>query len=143
MRKFNHCLLLACTFSNFCFAQTVNNTIAIEINNIAVNGGTIYLGIFSTAEGFKKEEPDFLFELEAINTTIVQELSLPNGEYVITALEDANNNKKFDFGLFGIPRELIGISNYNGRGFPSRNFDRQKILVDRTTEKIIISLYSF
>jgi uncharacterized protein (DUF2141 family) len=142
MRKLICFLLLGCAFSGYCPAQAENN-FAIEINNIVINGGTVYIGIFSTAESFSREEPDFLFELEAVNTTMVQELSLPNGEYVISAIQDANNNKKMDYGLFGIPRELFGISNYNGRGFPSRSFDRQKVLIDRTTRKIIINLYSF
>ncbi|MDR1803099.1 MAG: DUF2141 domain-containing protein [Treponema sp.] len=142
MRKLICFLLLGFAFSYYCTAQAVNN-ITIEINNVVINGGTVYIGIFSTAESFSREEPDFLFELEAINTTMVQKLSLPGGEYVISAIQDANNNKRMDFGLFGIPRELFGISNYNGRGFPSRNFDRQKILIDRTTEKIIINLYGF
>ena len=142
MKKFICFLLLGCAFLIYCPAQAANN-ITIEINNIVINGGTVYIGIFSTAESFSREEPDFLFELEAVNTTMVQELSLPNGEYVISAIQDANNNKKMDFGLFGIPRELFGISNYNGRGFPSRNFDRQKILIDRTTGRIIINLYGF
>ena len=142
MRKLAVFLLLICIISSFCPAQTVKN-ITIEVTNIVINGGTVYIGIFSTAESFRREEPEFLFELEAVNTTMIQELSLPNGEYVITAMQDANYNKKLDSGLLGIPRELIGISNYNGRGFPSRNFDRQKILVDRTTGNIIIGLYGF
>jgi uncharacterized protein (DUF2141 family) len=142
MRKLAIVLLLIFIIYGYCLAQS-ENSITIEITNIVINGGTVYIGIFSSADSFRKEEPEFLFELEAVNTIMSQNLYLPNGEYVITAMQDANYNKKLDSGLFGIPRELIGISNYNGRGFPSRNFDRQKILVDRTTGKIIIVLYSF
>jgi uncharacterized protein (DUF2141 family) len=141
MKKFTIFLLVGLVFCNYCFSQTGN--ITIEINNIVINGGIVYLGIFSNAESFRREEPDFLFELDAANTIIAQELLLPNGEYVITAIQDANNNKKLDYGLFGIPRELVGISNFNGKGFPSRNFERQKILVNETTTKITINLYSF
>ena len=142
MRRFILFLILGCAFSNYCPAQAVKN-ITIEINNIVIDGGTIYVAIFSNAESFRSEEPDFLLQSEAVNTTMIRELSLPDGEYVITAIQDANDNKKLDFGLFGIPTELLGISNCNGRSFPSRNFDRQKILIARTTGKIIINLYSF
>jgi len=142
MKKYICYLILSLIISCYCFAQTVNN-ITIEVNNIAINGGTVYIAIFSTAESFRREEPDYLFVLEAVNTAIVQRLTLPNGEYVISAFQDANNNKTLDFGLLGIPRELVGISNFNGRGFPSRNFDRQKISVDRTTDRITITLYRF
>jgi len=140
MRKLICFLVLGYAFSCYCAAQATVNT-TIEINNIVINGGTVYVGIFSTAGSFDREEPDFFFELEAVNATMVRTLSLPYGEYVVSAFQDANNNKRMDYGLFGIPRELFGISNYNGRGFPSKNFDRQKILIDKATEKIILNLY--
>jgi len=143
MKKFICYFILSCIFSFNSFAQTVNDNVTVEINNIVINGGTVYLAIFSTAQSFRREEPDYLFVLEAVNTTIAQRLTLPNGEYVITAFQDANNNKTLDFGLFGIPRELVGISNFNGRGFPTRDFNRQKILIDRTTDRIVITLYRF
>jgi len=141
MKKYIIFLLLGLIIPNYCPAETTN--IAIEINNIVVNGGIVYIAVFSSAESFRREEPDFLCEIKADNTTMAQEFLLPYGEYVITAIQDANNNKKLDFGLFGIPRELVGISNFDGRGLPSRNFKRQKILIDKTTEKIKINLYNF
>jgi uncharacterized protein (DUF2141 family) len=108
-----------------------------------VNGGKVYLAIFSTSESFKKEEPEIAFELQSDKTVIIKEVSLPRGEYVVSAFQDANNNLKLDYGLFGIPKEIVGISNYFGKGLPSKNFDKQKILIDNTVEKIVIGLYKF
>ena len=143
MKKLISFLLMSHVFSNFCFAQTVNNNITIEVSNVVINGGTIFLAVFSSAETFRKEEPDYFFELNPNSTIISQRLSLPSGEYVVTAIQDANNNRQLDFNIFGIPKELFGITNFNGRGFPSRNFDRQKILINNTTRNVIINLYRF
>ena len=143
MKKLISFLLMSHVFSNFCFAQTVNNNITIEVSNVVINGGTIFLAVFSSAETFRKEEPDYFFELNPNSTIISQRLSLPSGEYVVTAIQDANNNRQLDFNIFGIPKELFGITNFNGRGFPSKNFDRQKILINNTTRNVIIKLYRF
>ncbi|MDR1837798.1 MAG: DUF2141 domain-containing protein [Treponema sp.] len=144
MKRAFSLFVLSCIFSGYCFSQTVNNVrITVEITNAVINGGTVYLAIFSNAEEFRREEPYTAFELAANNSILSRELSLPRGEYVISAFQDANNNKTLDFGLFGIPRELVGISNYSGRGFPSRDFNRQKIMIDNTTGNVTIGLYKF
>jgi len=128
----------------YCFSQTVNNvTVTIEITNVVTNGGKIYLTIFSTIEKYKNGTPDFSFTLEDNNSIVSKELSLPVGEYVISAFQDANNNKSLDYGLFGTPKELVGISNYFGKGYPSKSFDKQKILINNMTGKIVIGLYKF
>ena len=138
-------IISALIFTVFCtvnsFAQ--NTQVVIEITNVVINNGKVFLAIFSNANEFRNEEPPYVYELESTSTTLSQEITLPVGEYVISAFQDTNNNQRLDFGLFGIPRELVGISNYFGRGFPSRNFDRQKILINTSTEKIVIGLYRF
>jgi len=144
LKKFVCFLFLICVFSVYCFAQTANNgRVIIEITNVVINGGKIYLTICSNANNFRNEISDFEFVLEANNVNISQELSLPNGEYVISAYQDANNNGKLDYGLFSIPKELVGISNYFGKGYPSKSFDKQKILINNSTGKITIGLYKF
>jgi uncharacterized protein (DUF2141 family) len=50
------------------------------------------------------------------------EINLPEGEYVINAYQDINNNDKVDLGLLFIPKEPVGITNYNG-GIPG-NFNK-------------------
>jgi len=142
MKKIIALSFLFCFFSGYCFSQTVNNiTVTIEITNVVINGGKVYLIIYSTAESFRTETPDFIFTLGDNNTVLSQEVSLPAGEYVITAWQDANGNGKMDYGLFGVPKELFGISNYFGKGYPSKSFDKQKILINNMTGKIVIGQY--
>jgi len=137
-------LFLACILSALCYSQTVNNRrITVEITDVVINGGKVNLTVFSSADNFKNGIPDFEFVLEANNTTVYHELSLPNGECVISVYQDANNNGKLDNGMFGIPKELVGISNYFGNGYPSKSFDKHKILINDLTGKITVRLYKF
>jgi uncharacterized protein (DUF2141 family) len=133
-------LFLGCVLASYCFSQTV---ITVEVTNVVVNNGIVYVDIFSTANGFRNGNPYFSFGMQSNGAILTHELSLPNGEYVITAYQDANNNQGLDYGLFGVPKELVGLSNYFGRGNPSKKFDRQKILVNNSTGKITIGLFRF
>jgi len=141
MKKFVSLLFLLSVISSYCFSQNIN--ITVEVTNITVNGGKVYLALFSNADSFRREQPEFAFELSDSSTAVTQVISIPPGDYVVSAFQDANNNQRLDYGLFGIPRELVGISNYSGQGFPSKNFDRQKITLNSTTGQVSIRLYKF
>jgi uncharacterized protein (DUF2141 family) len=64
---------------------------------------------------------------------------IPPGEYAISAFHDANDNKKMDTNLFGIPKEPIGISN-NATGFmgPPKYNDAKFTVNKNTTLAITI-----
>jgi len=144
MKKIRIFFILIYVIFVYCFAQPINNeSIIIEITNVVIDGGTVYLAIFSNPKSFKNENPEILIGLKADNTVLSKELSLPNGEYVISAYQDANDNQKLDYGLFGIPKEMIAISNYFGKGYPSRKFEKQKISLNDLNGKITIGLYQF
>jgi uncharacterized protein (DUF2141 family) len=141
MKKIAALLFMFSVFASYCFSQTVN--ITVEVTNVAVNGGKVYLAIFASAEEFRKEEPSLAFDLGDGNSVLIKQLSLPPGDYVISAFQDENGNQKLDYGMFGVPREMIGLSNYFGRGLPTKIFDRQKITVNSSTGKVVIGLYRF
>ena len=135
-------IILLCFVFFFCIygnAQTV--TFTVEVTNVVANGGNIILAIFSNADEFRREEPSVVQVIQGNRTVVSCEITLPYGEYLFSVFQDANGNNDLDFGLFGIPKELLGLSNWNGRGFPSRNFDRFKVPVNGTTGKITIGLY--
>jgi uncharacterized protein (DUF2141 family) len=144
MKKYIIAILLFHILLGYCYSQTANNVnVTIEITNVTINNGKVYLAIFSTAESFRREEPFLAYVLESNSTVVSQEVSLPAGEYVVSGFQDTNNNQKLDYKLFGIPREPVAISNYNGQGFPSRDFNRQKITINGSTQRISIGLYRF
>jgi len=142
MKKIAALIILQCVFSSYCFSQSVKNIdFTVEISNIIINGGKIWLVIYSNADEYKNDKPHAYYKIEDNATIISYSLSLPYGEYVITVCQDTNGNDKLDYGLLGIPKEPIGISNYFGKGYPSRSFDKQKVLIDDKTVKINIGLY--
>ena len=142
MKKIFALLFILTLSSLCCFSQTANTQlVTVEITNVVVNGGTVYVSIFSNAQALRRQEANYSFALQPYNIVISYEITLPHGEYYIGIFQDANNNGDLDTNFLGVPRELIGISNYFGRGLPSNNFDRQKIEVDGTTEIICIGLF--
>ena len=142
MKKAGVFFLLFGIFTSYCFSQATK-TVIIEITNVVVRGGMVYLTIFSNAEEFRKEEPKYIFELGDGSTVVSQAVTLPLGDYVISGFQDANNNKDMDYNILGIPKELVAISNYNGRGLPTKNFERQKITITGATDRISIGLFKF
>jgi len=138
-------IALLLVFTVFCsvnlFAENVR--IIVDITNVVVNDGKVYLAIFFNADEFRREEPSMAFQLDSSSTVLSHEIFLPPGEYLISAFQDSNNNQKLDTNLLGVPRELVGLSNYSGRGFPSKNFDRHKVPVNSSTGKITVGLYKF
>jgi uncharacterized protein (DUF2141 family) len=120
-----------------------NAQVLVEVTNVVVNGGKVYVIIFANAADLKNDIPHSVYEMESSNTIISQIISLPHGEYMLTAYQDANNNGKLDLGLFLFPKEKVAVSNYFGKGFPTNNFNKQKVPVNDTTGKIVLGLYKF
>ena len=139
MKKIIFLLFIMCLHFGITFSQTAD--ITIVVSNIVINGGKVYLRIFTNADKLNREEPYLSFELEDTKAVISQNISLPYGEYVIATFQDSNGNGVVDYGLFGVPKELVGVSNYFGRGVPSKIFDRQKIIINNSTGIINIGLY--
>lgn len=125
----------------FLTAQTSKFT--LEINNVSVNGGQVHVAIFFTAGEFKKEIPSVSFILESTGAVLNHDMELVQGEYLFTAFQDSNKNGECDFGFLGIPKELVALSNFSGRGIPSRDFNKLKVPVNNATGKISIRLHKF
>jgi uncharacterized protein (DUF2141 family) len=111
----------------------------LEINGINITDGQIYVVVYSNENDYEKENPFISFILEPLNNTIAHNLILPNGEYVVSLFQDVNFNGKLDTNIFGIPKEPIGITNYNGKGRPG-GFQKLKVPVNNDTTKITVNI---
>ena len=130
-------MLFAGFFAMNVFAENVN--IVVELTRVNINGGNVHVFVFSNENDYKKELPFTSFILESINNRLTYELNLPEGEYLISAYQDVNNNGKLDTGFFGIPKEPVGMTNYDGRGAPG-GFNKLKVPVNRSTTAISVNL---
>jgi len=127
---------------NFCIQNAfADNTVTIELNNVVINGGKIYVGIYFNETAYKNQKQDMILEIEPTNSIVLTEVNLPDGEYVLDAFQDTNNNGVLDFGLFKRPKEPIGLTNYTG-GIPG-NFNRHKVIISNNNRRVIISLIKF
>jgi uncharacterized protein (DUF2141 family) len=137
-----YALLFSTSAFSQAFAQTGGaRTITVEIRNVAVGSGTVHFSVMFTQKAYDKRTPDKTVQLNPASGTLTAQVELPAGDCVISAYQDSNGNGKQDNNLLGIPREPVGISNWNGRGVPG-NFDKHKISINDTTQTIIINLYT-
>lgn len=141
MKKIIIVLICLCGINLLAFSQTNNNrAVMLEIHNVTVNSGTLHISISLNEMSYKNHLPDLAFEFSPVNTIVRQEINIPVGECVINVYQDINNNGRLDTGLFGIPKEPVGISNWNGGG-PPGNFRKHKINIDEGTTTVVINLY--
>jgi uncharacterized protein (DUF2141 family) len=119
------------------FADNIRTT--IEINGVIVNGGLVYVAVYSNENEYKAEITFIKFILEPESSIITHTLELPEGEYVVSVFQDRNGDEKLNSGLFGIPSEPVGKTNYNLKGSPG-GFNKLKAAVNNSSTKLIVNM---
>ncbi|QQO09979.1 DUF2141 domain-containing protein [Breznakiella homolactica] len=114
--------------------------VVVEIHNVKPSGGTVHISVSLSEASYKNRSPDLLFEVSPADTVIRREIPLPMGECAISVYQDTNQNGKMDTGLFGIPKEPVGISNWNGSG-PPGGFRKQSVTINAETAAVRIDLH--
>jgi uncharacterized protein (DUF2141 family) len=112
---------------------------SLEINNVAVNRGLVYVAVYSNENDYKNERAYFSFIMESTAATLTYSLELPEEEYVVSAFQDTNNNGKLGTTIFGIPTEPVGKTNYNLRGAPG-NFKKLKMPVNSNSTVLTVNM---
>lgn len=135
-----------CLFVISVFLVSLNNVCAdsgltVEMHNITVNGGTVYVSIFFNEKSYKNQTPDMIFPVDPTNTIVEKEITLLEGEYLISIYQDVNGNGEMDYGLFRIPQEPYGFSNMNGK-MPG-SFDKLKLTMNNSNRSIVIGLVNY
>ena len=94
------------------FAQS-GKIISVEVSGIKGNKGEISIGLFSSKDGFPKDEKVFKGDYVQVKAEKVISAfkNIPEGTYAIAVYHDANSNKKFDKNFMKIPKEGYGFSN--------------------------------
>ena len=119
------------------FADNIYTT--IEISGVIVNGGLVYVAVYSNENDYKAETPSIKFILDPVNSTITRNLELPEGEYVVSVFQDSNNDGKPNTGLFGMPKEPVGKTNYNLRGAPG-SFNKLRAPINNNSTRLIVNM---
>jgi len=120
-----------------CFAANIQTT--IEINGVTVNGGLVYVAVYSNENDYKAENTSVKFILEPVSAKITYSLELPEGEYVVSVFQDTDNDGELKTGRFGMPSEPVGKTNYNLKGAPG-GFNKLKAPVNNSSTKLIVNM---
>ena len=123
------------------FSQTGNTkTITVEVQNVVVKGGTVYISVSLSEEAYKKRKPDKTSPFEPVGNVVRAEITVPTGDCVISVYQDRNGNGKMDNNLLGIPKEPVGITNWDGKVLPG-SFSKLKVSITDKTQTIRITLH--
>jgi len=104
-------------------------TITTVVNQISSDRGTLYFGLYDSAEKFANREYIQARSVQANkNGVSVVFDNVPKGEYAISCFYDENDNGKMDFNSNGMPIEDYGSSN-NVMSFGPPRFSDAKFVV--------------
>ena len=122
----------------FLFAEETaeEKKLTVQITNVTSEEGQIILAIYNSSENYDKRIAFQEVKLKPEIDTVIFETNLPDGEYLVMLVHDINNNGKLDTTFIGMPKEPVGLSNYDGKGIPGK-FKKHKFSVNENTEIII------
>jgi uncharacterized protein (DUF2141 family) len=110
----------------------------IEISKIK-HEGNLYLGIYNNAIDFNTRDRSndrvYYGIKENVKTgNYIKEIELNKGIYSVKIYIDKNYNNKFDFNIFGLPKEQYGFSNDAMNLFGAPDFEKAlfKLNINKT-----------
>jgi len=130
------CLIVLVDFKTF----SQDKNVTIEFIDVRTNKGNLGIGIFKTEEEFKTEKAFKSLNLSKANLKngkLSASISLPNGTYGISVLDDENNNNKMDYNFIGIPKEGFAFSNYYHSGFSKPKLIQFQFTINNNNEKLV------
>ena len=131
-------LLIQIVCGIFLFAEETaeEKKLTVQITNVTSEEGQIILAIYNSSENYDKRIAFQEVKLKPEIDTVIFETNVSDGEYLVMLVHDINNNGKLDTSFIGMPKEPVGLSNYDGKGIPGK-FKKHKFSVNENTEIII------
>jgi uncharacterized protein (DUF2141 family) len=103
-------LLAALTLSGLAFPAMAAAPIEVAVTNVLQAKGRVHVDI-CTEKVFMGSDCIYSADAPAVlGTTIVTVPNVPPGRYAAQVFHDVNSSGKLERGLFGIPKEPIGVS---------------------------------
>lgn len=127
---------IVCVLSLTAEKAIKQNKLKIEITNVASEDGQIILAIYNSSENYDKRIAFQEVKIQPKVDSVIFETNVPDGEYLVMLVHDINTNGKLDTSFIGMPKEPVGLSNYDGKGIPGK-FKKHKFSVKDDTSIII------
>jgi len=115
--------------------------VAVQVKNFSSTSGTVEVSLFNSAESFLVQpylQQSGKVAEDGSYTTYFA--ALPEGEYAVVVVHDANDNGQLDRGFLDIGGEDFGYSNNVRPLFFRPDFDEVKFVVGDTDVSIEIDL---
>ena len=127
---------IVCVLSLTAEKAIKQNKLKIEITNVASEDGQIILAIYNSSENYDKRIAFQEVKIQPKVDSVIFETNVPDGEYLVMLVHDINTNGKLDTSFIGMPKEPVGLSNYDGKGIPGK-FKKHNFSVKDDTSIII------
>ena len=115
--------------------------VRVVVSGLSPATGTVEVSLFDSAESFMLEphlqQSGTAGEDGSFETAFV---GLPDGEYAVVVVHDANDNGELDSGFLGFGGESYGYSNNVRSWFGRPDFEDAKIMVDQPGTLVEIDL---
>ena len=122
-------------------ALAESSSVRVVVTGLSPATGPVEISLFDAAESFMVEpylqQSGTADENGSFETEFV---SLPDGEYAVVVVHDANDNGKLDRGFLGFGGEGYGFSNNAQSWFGWPDFEDVKIMVDQPATLVEINL---
>lgn len=105
-------------------------SLEIEVSGLRSTEGMVLLAVYDQAEAWMKKPLRAAAAQPGANGKSVIRLdNLPDGDYAISVIHDANGNRKLDSNVMGMPTEAYGFSNNASGNFGPPSFEAARFSV--------------
>lgn len=120
-----------------------NILVTVHISGLTVGGGSVFIAVQNEENADNKiEEPFFSDMITPTSANIDYTVELPADNYMFFIFQDTNNNGQLDANLFKIPKEPVGMSNYDFKSIPG-SFSKHKVAVSAENNHVDIAVRKF
>jgi uncharacterized protein (DUF2141 family) len=130
-------LFLAVTIPVTTWAQLPG--ITVQVINFPSTSGTVEVSLFDSADTFLVNP--YLQQSGTVSeegTFVTRFSAVPEGDYAVVVVHDANDNEQLDTGLLGFGGEAYGYSNNVHPWFGRPSFDDAKFSAG--TEEVVVEI---
>jgi uncharacterized protein (DUF2141 family) len=116
------------------------HTCHITVKNLGNRSGTLYIGWYNKAEGFREMESTVYNERVSVNgknAVTISFKNIPPGTYAISVFLDEDSNGILNTNFWGIPKELYGFSNNPAQAMRAATFEEAAFRVAGEKEIVI------
>ena len=127
---------------NWSFTPTYSGRLSIKVENIKVDKGTIWVGVYKSKKDFLNKEKAII-EGVKVNKNGYCYINIPNlqyGDYAVALFQDINENGELDLNMLGIPSEPFAFSQRPKSKWRLPKFDEVKFKFYKRHQTLVTPL---